>query len=404
MAPPADAVRAPAAKLAAMAADGATGATPTLRDRWLTWRDRLLASAGFQRWAAGFPLTRPIARRRANALFDLCAGFVYSQILLACVELGLFERLATGPKSLAELTGLVQLPPAGLERLLKGAIALGLVERRAGGRYGLGAQGAVLAGSPGIVAMIRHHRLLYEDLRDPVALLRGEQPATELGRYWAYASSSTPSGLPPAAVAEYSQLMAVSQALIAEDILDAYRFERHRRLLDVGGGQGAFLIAAGRRCPKLELRLFDLPPVAERAQAAFAAAGLGGRAQAVGGSFFSDPLPRGADLVTLVRIVHDHDDAAALAILRAARAALPMDGTLLLAEPLAGTPDAPAVGDAYFGFYLMAMGRGRPRTRDELAAMLLEAGFAPPRQRPTRRPFLASLLEARPAAARGLAV
>ena len=43
-----------------------------------------------------FPLTRPIARRRARELFDLCAGFVYSQVLLACVRLRLFEILAEG--------------------------------------------------------------------------------------------------------------------------------------------------------------------------------------------------------------------------------------------------------------------------------------------------------------------
>ncbi len=45
----------------------------------------------FQRFAGTFVLTRPIARRRAGALFDLCAGFVYSQILLACVRLAAFR-------------------------------------------------------------------------------------------------------------------------------------------------------------------------------------------------------------------------------------------------------------------------------------------------------------------------
>ena len=49
-------------------------------DRWRGFRDFLLSSRRFQRFAAAFPPTRPIARRRASALFDLCAGFVYSQI------------------------------------------------------------------------------------------------------------------------------------------------------------------------------------------------------------------------------------------------------------------------------------------------------------------------------------
>jgi demethylspheroidene O-methyltransferase len=46
---------------------------------------RLIASARFQRWAAGFFLTRWIARRKARSVFDLVAGFVYSQTCLpAC--------------------------------------------------------------------------------------------------------------------------------------------------------------------------------------------------------------------------------------------------------------------------------------------------------------------------------
>ena len=69
----------------------------SLHDRLLGLRDAILANPGFQRFAGTFALTRPIARRRAGALFDLCAGFVYSQILLACVRLKLFDHLADGP-------------------------------------------------------------------------------------------------------------------------------------------------------------------------------------------------------------------------------------------------------------------------------------------------------------------
>ena len=53
--------------------------------------------------------------------------------------------------------------------------------------------------------------------------------------------------------------MSRTQPLVAEDILDAYPFARHRCLLDVGGGEGAFLAAAAKRAPHLALRLFDLP-------------------------------------------------------------------------------------------------------------------------------------------------
>ena len=112
----------------------------------------------------------------------------------------------------------------------------------------------------------------------------------------------------------------------------------------------------------LRVKLFDLPAVATRAQARFARAGFADRAEAFGGSFLSDPLPRGADVISLVRVLHDHDDAAVMQALRAVREALPEGGVILIAEPFAGTPGAEAMGDGYFGFYLLAMGQGRPRT------------------------------------------
>lgn len=99
------------------------------RRRWIGWRNRLLASPRFQRFAARFPLTRPIARRRARGLFDLVAGFTYSQILAACIATGLFDVLADEPLDRATIAARIDLPVDSTERLLRGAAALGLVER-----------------------------------------------------------------------------------------------------------------------------------------------------------------------------------------------------------------------------------------------------------------------------------
>lgn len=366
-----------------------------LFDRLAGWRDRLLSDPRFQRWAAAFPLTRGLARRRARTLFDLCAGFVYSQILFACVRLRLFEILATGPKNIDVLAGRMSLPVESALRLVEAAISLKLVERRGAERFGLATLGAALLGNAGVAAMIEHHDMLYSDLRDPVALLRGPDRQTALAAYWAYAGEGNPAALDSSATAPYSALMSASQPLIADDVLDAYPFGRHRCLLDVGGGEGVFLCAAGIRAPRLRLVLFDLPSVADRASERLAAAGLSDRAIAVGGDFLADPLPGGADVATLLRVLHDHDDASALAILRAVHRAISPGGTLVLAEPVLEASAAEPVGAAYFGFYLLAMGSGRPRTADELMRMASAAGFRDMRVLRNRRPLLARVITGR---------
>lgn len=376
------------------AALAASKSTPW-RDRWLSFRDRCLASPVFQRRASAFLLTRPTARRHARELFDLVAGFVYSQVLLACVQLRLFEILAEGPQPIEALAKRLDLPEEAARRLLAAAVSLRLVEHRSGERYGLGELGAPMVGNRAVAAMVEHHTALYADLADPVALLRADSGRGALAGYWPYADAQAPGKLTGEGVATYSSLMAASQPLVADEILDAYDLSKHRCLLDVGGGDGSFLTAAAARSPSLQLMLFDLPAVAERARSRFQDAGLSQRASVFGGSFLSDALPQGADIASLVRVVHDHDDRSAMTILRAVRQALPADGCLLLAEPMSGTRGAEPMGDAYFGFYLLAMGKGRPRSATELIAMLRAAGFATARLVPTRMPLQTQLIAAR---------
>ena len=50
-------------------------------------------------------------------------------------------------------------------------------------------------------------------------------------------------------MAAYSTLMATSQPLVSADVLAAYKLERHRCLLDLGGGDGTFLTAAAAAAP-----------------------------------------------------------------------------------------------------------------------------------------------------------
>jgi demethylspheroidene O-methyltransferase len=367
---------------------------PGWGERLLAWRDRILASQAFQRWAAAFPLTRPIALSRSRRVFDLCAGFVYSQTMLAAVRLDLFTRLSNGPLAPEDLARACDLPLERLERLLGSAAALGLVRRTRSGRIALGPLGAPLVGNEALARMVEHNVLFYHDLADPVALLR-EGPGERglLHGYWAY---TRPGGdaraLTDEQVGPYSALMAASQPLVSREILDAYAFGRHRRVLDVGGGEGAFLEAVGLRHPRLELALFDLPAVVERARERLVERFSPSRLHLEGGDFFRDPLPTGADLITLVRILHDHDDDAARALLAAVRRALPLGGRVVVAEPMAGVRGAETVGAAYFSLYLLAMGQGRPRSPAEYGALLRDAGFRKVRSPRPRAPVLTGVV------------
>ena len=177
--------------------------------------------------------------------------------------------------------------------------------------------------------------------------------------------------------------------MVAEQALASYDFSRHRRMLDIGGGEGAFAARIAAAEPALDVALFDLPAVAELARSRGLAAE---RVTIHAGNFREDPLPPGYDLITLVRVLHDHDDAIAAALLAATRDCLPPRGRLLIVEPMSGTPGAERAGDAYFGMYLAAMGSGRPRSPAEIQAILRKAGFARSRLLSTPIPLVARAL------------
>ena len=367
----------------------------SLKDRIADWRNRMAASPGFQRWAGSFFLTRFIARRHARELFDLCSGFVYSQVLYAGIQLNLFGKLRNGPLTMAEIATAVGLPIEGTERLVHACKALDLLEATEDHRWRLTVNGASIAPNTGLEKLIEHNQLLYRDLLDPVAMLRDPRRSqTAIAAYFPYGEAGRPEDVDPAAAARYSDLMAATVPPLAEEVMDAYPVASHRRMLDVGGGIGAFVSLMGEKAPNLELMLFDLPAVAVHAKAALAKTGLDSRATVHAGNFQTDALPTGADLITLVRVLLDHGDEVALTILRRAREALEPGGTLLVVEPFSGVRGAERVGDAYFGLYLFAMGRGRARTVAQHQALLRAAGFSRTRVVATRYPVQAGILAA----------
>ncbi len=329
---------------------------------------RLVASPRFQRWAARTPIVRRFARREGEALFDLLAGFCHTQALTALIELDVLSHLAEAPATVEGLSRRCRVPPDRMRILLRAGDAIGLL-RLSRGCYRLTARGAALTGVPGLAGMIRHNAILYRDLADPAAFFRGEVE-TEMAGFWPYVFGAGAAADPETAE-RYSQVMAESQTLVADEVLSAVSLSGVRHLMDVGGGTGVFLDAVGAAYPDLKRTLFDLPPVIEAARRRFS----DGDVTLAAGSFRDDPLPKGADAISLVRILFDHSDDTVRALLARVQAALPAGGRVIVAEPMGRGAKAARPADAYFALYTLAMGTGRTRTLEEVSSLLDEAGF-----------------------------
>ncbi|WP_240335420.1 acetylserotonin O-methyltransferase [Pseudotabrizicola algicola] len=341
-------------------------------------------SPRFHAMVERIPGLRLKSRAEGRALFDVVSGFVQSQALLALVELRVLHRLAEGAADLPALAQMTGVPEPRLHILLQAGAALKLL-RQARGAWHLTPRGGAFLTVPGLEAMVRHHDVLYRDLADPVAFFRG-QTQPELAGFWPYVFGAG-GAADPALAARYSRLMADSQALVAADTLRLVSLKGAAHLMDVGGGTGAFLRAVAAEYPALRLTLFDLPAVVAGAAAL-------PNLTVHPGSFRDDPLPKGADWISLIRVLYDHADSTVAALLDAVFAALPAGGHLLVSEPMSGGARPDPATDVYFAVYTLAMQTGRTRSAAEIAALLRTAGFAGIRLLPGPRPYVTSALTA----------
>src|SRR4051794_33211944 len=137
-------------------------------------------------------------------------------------------------------------------------------------------------------------------------------------------------------------------------------------VVDVGGGTGAMLAQLLGARPGLRGTLVDLPGTVARAGDTLA--GVAERVTTVGRSFF-DPLPAGADLYLLKKVLNDWPDPEARRILRRCAEAAHPDGRVAVLGGV--SPDVTRHG---LEIEMLLVG-GRQRTVEEFRSLARDAGL-----------------------------
>jgi hypothetical protein len=306
----------------------------------------------------------------ANPLEYIFPGIIAAQAMYAVIKLGIPDLLAAGPKTIAELASSCGAQPAMLERLLRALTSLSLFERTAEGSYRNTPLADVLRTdhpqSQRDSGMFLTAPFLWRPLGELTESVRTGEPAFE--RVFGQSFFEYLAGHPEDA-ALFDRVMTQGVAFTSPALLKTYDFSRFRRLVDVGGGQGALLRDILAATPKLEGVLFDLPTAVAGAPEVLGSE-VATRTQIVGGSFF-ESIPEGADAYILKGVIHDWADEDAARILGNVRRAIRADGTLLLVESLVDSSERPSgLGDL-----LMLVIGGRDRSEADFRRLLGFAGF-----------------------------
>lgn len=228
-------------------------------------------------------------------IFDTATGFMRAKHLFVAAELGIFEALANGSKSLADLARDLKLPPRTTRIIVDAVTALGFLHREGDAYHNGEVAQAYLSGQgpQDMRSFTRFwNRLSYRrwlTLEDSVRLGRGVS-----GEF----------NFTPSEQQIFSEGVEAFSSGQASALPERYDFSGQRRVLDLGGGTGSFVRTITQRYPHLESTLFELPAAASVARQKVRGTALANRVAIVEGDFLSDSIPAGHDAILVANVVH----------------------------------------------------------------------------------------------------
>jgi O-methyltransferase domain/Dimerisation domain len=315
-------------------------------------------------------------------IIQMAMGYWVSRIVYAAAKLGLADRLATGPRSAAELAGETGTHAPSLHRLMRTLAGLGILTERDGGRFALMPLGEALrSGAPGAA------RSTVLSLAGPMGWRGYEEVMHALETGKTGFEKALGMGVFEYLTAHPEEASLFSEAMVgfhgAEPpaVAAAYDFSGIGTVVDVGGASGNMLAAILSRDPGPRGVLFDLPHVVRDAPALFAARGVADRVQIEAGSFF-ETVPDGGDAYILSHIIHDWNEEQCLTILGHCRRAMKPGAKLLIVEMVLPAGDTFHPGKL-LDMTMLVMAGGQERTETEYAELLGKAGFRLTRVVPT---------------------
>ena len=297
--------------------------------------------------------------RFSSSYWNVCA-------LHAAVELDVFSPLSDGPMTIADLGARLNCSLRGIKALIPALCAMSLLQKD-GETVTLTpfARDYLCRNAEGYLGhIINHHRQLM-----PGWSLLGQavREGTPTRKRISFGSENE---------REHFLMGMYNMASVrADKALAAVDLSGRRRLLDLGGGPGAYAVRFCMANPELQAIIFDLPTSRCFAENVVRKSGLEARITFVAGNFFEDPLPEGVDVVWMSHILHGTGDEEARQLVAKVMALLPPGGQILIQEfVLDDSRDGPLF-PALFGLNMLAgTTTGKAFSEEELKTLLADAG------------------------------
>ena len=308
-------------------------------------------------------------RPNTTRLQHLARAYTRSSVLFAALDLELFTHVADGVATVADLAPALGITELNAERLVTVCLAMDLLQKQDGrlsnaadvDRY-LVKDKRTYAGPwmtftrPGAGRWLELTELLRNQDAPARLGLELDMPVEEARRYHQ---------------ATYSVGMGAGRLFCRQVDLGG-----RRRMLDLGGGSGAYCINAVLAFEGLQAIVFDLPGVTEVAREFIAENEVSDRVATVAGDFTSDPFPDGCDVVVMASNLPMYNDTVVAAVVRKAYEALEPGGEMHLVGEMLNADGVGPVDAALWGLQeVLRNSEGKAHTAAQVEGYFSAASF-----------------------------
>ncbi|WP_052045943.1 methyltransferase [Candidatus Paracaedibacter symbiosus] len=319
-----------------------------------------------------------------STLERMMFGFIESQVLFVCNEIGIFDYLEeNGPSKVDKISKDLDLPASSLDRLLICATSLNLLEKNKD-KYKVAAEFRpflIRKSKYYCGARFSHYwKSTYKVFDHLVAAIqenKSQWGKIEQNREIDDAFNSVYTSSIYSDETSTQDFLATMWASGYEDSVDLckkYSLKGYAKLVDVGGATGSFAIAALQENPHLAAEVMDYPLVKPYAEEAFQAYNVSNRACFHAGDIFKDTLPK-ADAYSIGYVLSDWPQELCLALIKKVYENLPPNGLIIILEKFFNKDKTGPYLTAMLNLTMLLEMHGTHRTASEYIGWLKDIGF-----------------------------
>ena len=299
----------------------------------------------------------------------IARAYTESATLFSAIDLRLFTHVAAGCDTYDKLAGAMDILPLNAERLTTACLAMGLLTQSDGRLANAeDAQRYLIEGAAGYAGeWMTFTRPQVADWFRLTEHVRRKEAPSLLGMY---------DGLTVEAARAYHAATFSVGMGAGRRFARRVDLSRRRKLLDLGGGSGAYSINAVQHYGGLRAVVFDLPAVVEVAEEYLLKTGVTDRVSTMAGDFTRDPLPEDIDVVVMASNLPLYDEDVIATVIAKAHAALLPGGEMHLVGEMLFDDRSGPLEAAMWGLAETLTGSGgKAHTISQCRGYFSQAGF-----------------------------